>query len=613
MRKQRQNDEINNIDNNGNNDDNVDDGIICIEEEDEQEEEDEKEIENKIRNIFIKAHTELSSHSTFKNGYHDNHNKISINEFPTVLSGIGAKYAGIVTKAAKATIDGIGENTYSKTIIYYQISHIDPNVIPSYIGSTTDFHKGMIEHKSQCNNKNSMQYNFPVYQYIRSHGGWDNWKTLKLEDYSYNTKIEKYNRKAYWIKTLNATLTRQKTGNFVKFEDLKAYHLNYKEKNRVRINERDKTKFQCACGGKYTYNGKSKHIKTELHQEWLKTQNVAKAANGNKFDIPVVEEHQKPIKNFAPLKNQRRNDDRINNNEDNHDDGIEDDIEEHDEQKEEVRTQNQYKIRNNTEYYAVKNSEKIDGNFQCACGGKYTHKTKLRHTKTKLHQEWLKTQNDDIVAKAANVTIDAIGENIEKYSKAVVTYYQISHIDPNVIPSYIGYTNDFHSRKLQHKKVCNKQNTKDYNYPVYQYIRSNGGWNNWQMLKIEDYSYNSYAKKEIYNRKLYWVERYNATLNKFKPGNFIKYGDMKIYKSNYKIENKEKIKISQSNYYAEKKVKLIKYNTDYRVKNSEKLKSKFQCACGGKYTHLHKAVHIKSKLHQDWLKTQNDENESTDA
>ena len=105
---------------------------------------------------------------------------------------------------------------------------------------------------------------------------------------------------------------------------------------------------------------------------------------------------------------------------------------------------------------------------------------------------------------------------------------------------------------------------------------------------------------------------------------------IKEYQTEYQAENKEKIKEYQADYYqanieqikeyyqdnkekikeyqTENKEKIKEYQSEYRVENRDKIKQtaskKFDCPCGGKYTGAHKADHNKSKRHQNWLKTQ---------
>ena len=48
---------------------------------------------------------------------------------------------------------------------------------------------------------------------------------------------------------------------------------------------------------------------------------------------------------------------------------------------------------NYTADYYQNNKKKLKEKFVCPCGGKYTHHHKTHHTKTKIHQDWLKSSN----------------------------------------------------------------------------------------------------------------------------------------------------------------------------------------------------------------------------
>ena len=84
----------------------------------------------------------------------------------------------------------------------------------------------------------------------------------------------------------------------------------------------------------------------------------------------------------------------------------------------------------------------------------------------------------------------------------------------------------------------------------------------------------------------------------------------------YIEDNKEKIKQYQKHYYQDNKEQIAakskqyrdnnpEYYKQYRVNNKDKLKAhrsrKYQCECGGKFTHSHKAEHMKSKKHQAFI------------
>ena len=100
--------------------------------------------------------------------------------------------------------------------------------------------------------------------------------------------------------------------------------------------------------------------------------------------------------------------------------------------------------------------------------------------------------------------------------------------------------------------------------------------------------------------KEYQSEHYQA--NKEQKAEWYQDNKEKVKEKNkeYKAENKEKIKEQKKEYRAENKDKI----KERYQENKETLSKKFNCPCGGKYTHANKSTHNKSKLHQNWLKTQ---------
>jgi hypothetical protein len=52
-------------------------------------------------------------------------------------------------------------------------------------------------------------------------------------------------------------------------DDNKANMKKYYEDNKNKIVARMQMKFDCKCGGKYTYNNKGGHVKSERHQKYL--------------------------------------------------------------------------------------------------------------------------------------------------------------------------------------------------------------------------------------------------------------------------------------------------------------------------------------------------------
>jgi hypothetical protein len=202
----------------------------------------------------------------------------------------------------------------------------------------------------------------------------------------------------------------------------------------------------------------------------------------------------------------------------------------------------------------------------------------------------------------------------------IFSYYKIVSKDENIKEIYIGKTTNFKNRIRRHKSNCNNENGSHYNLKVYQYIRENGGWDNFDMIEIEK---GEYDKKDSAIRERYYIEKLNANLNSEIPSRTLqewKEVFQKIYNQEYYQKNIEKIKEKNKDnieYY-----KLWNYNKyhnniekerqrvkDYYDKNREIINQKVKdyrdenresilCECGGKYQLYSKARHLKTKKHQ---------------
>ncbi len=116
------------------------------------------------------------------------------------------------------------------------------------------------------------------------------------------------------------------------------------------------------------------------------------------------------------------------------------------------------------------------------------------------------------------------------YSKTII--YRIVCKDPTITDCYVGSTTDFKNRKRTHKATCNCDKSRDYNHNIYQFIRNNGGWNNFDMIEVE--KYNAMNHLDQLKRERYWLEFYKATLNKTIPSR-----TEPEYRKKYREENKE--------------------------------------------------------------------------
>ena len=69
------------------------------------------------------------------------------------------------------------------------------------------------------------------------------------------------------------------------------------------------------------------------------------------------------------------------------------------------------------------------------------------------------------------------------YSNTII--YKIVCKNPNINDVYVGHTTNFIQRKYSHKIACNSITN---NIKIYNIIRENGGWDNWDMIEIAKYN-----------------------------------------------------------------------------------------------------------------------------
>jgi hypothetical protein len=178
---------------------------------------------------------------------------------------------------------------------------------------------------------------------------------------------------------------------------------------------------------------------------------------------------------------------------------------------------------------------------------------------------------------------------IMDYSKTII--YKLCCNDINITDIYIGHTTNFTKRKNSHKRNTYNENDKKYNIKVYQFIRKNGGWDNWSMIMVEEYSCNSKLEAEKREREL--IEELKASLNCIIPTR---------NKKEYYQDKKEHVKIVHKKYYINNNDKLKEKYKEYYENNKEIFKVKYNCECGGCYTLKNKNIHFKTKIHQDYIK-----------
>jgi len=132
------------------------------------------------------------------------------------------------------------------------------------------------------------------------------------------------------------------------------------------------------------------------------------------------------------------------------------------------------------------------------------------------------------------------------YFKTVI--YKIVCIDLEIGDCYVGSTTDFRKRKNQHKTHCGTKNLK-----LYQFINSNGGWDNWDMIEIEKFP--CMDSNEQRRRERYWIEELKAELNIRRAITTIEEDKIKNRNNckKYNIINAEKLKLYRHEYYLKHK------------------------------------------------------------
>ena len=152
------------------------------------------------------------------------------------------------------------------------------------------------------------------------------------------------------------------------------------------------------------------------------------------------------------------------------------------------------------------------------------------------------------------------------YSKT--HFYKIICNDLNISDCYVGHTVDFRKRKNHHKTTCNNEKDTNHNLILYQFIRENGGWDNWEMINIETRSCKDSLEAKRIERE--FVETMKATLNTIRP--IATPEEVKEMKKNHYEENKETQLAKQKQRYEDNKEIILERNKKWRDEHKEQQK-----------------------------------------
>ena len=193
-----------------------------------------------------------------------------------------------------AALSKEAKNDYSNTVIY-KLRSKNPLIKDFYIGHSKDFHYRQIAHRSTCNNVNSEGHNTPVYIFIRENGGYDNWDFEILETANLKNIDEAETLERDWIEKLEPSLNIQlpaqtpeeKAENYRECDRIRhkkrredpEFRKKEAEANKKRSQDPEvkkkvaatkKEQITCVCGAIHTRGGKSQHLKSEKHNEFVK-------------------------------------------------------------------------------------------------------------------------------------------------------------------------------------------------------------------------------------------------------------------------------------------------------------------------------------------------------
>jgi len=131
---------------------------------------------------------------------------------------------------------------------------------------------------------------------------------------------------------------------------------------------------------------------------------------------------------------------------------------------------------------------------------------------------------------------------------------------------------------------------------IYSCMAENGGWDCWQMVLIEQRSFET--KLEAHRHERFYFEQLNADISM--NTNYPQRDAAEYVKA-----NKAAIAAYQQDYRETNKADLVAYKIVYRETNKDAIAArenvKHGCVCGGRYTAKHLSRHMKTNKHTAYI------------
>jgi hypothetical protein len=159
-----------------------------------------------------------------------------------------------------------GKRDYSQGTIY-KLCCLDTNVLEVYVGSTLCFYRRKYFHKYACTAPGHKYYNLRVYQFIRAHGGWDNWEMVQIEAYPATNKRDLECRERDCMERFSVTLNGKLPAR--REETMAEYKKNYQLKNKQKLAAHASEMIHCSCGASFQRSFMVGHSLTARHKRSL--------------------------------------------------------------------------------------------------------------------------------------------------------------------------------------------------------------------------------------------------------------------------------------------------------------------------------------------------------
>ena len=140
---------------------------------------------------------------------------------------------------------------------------------------------------------------------------------------------------------------------------------------------------------------------------------------------------------------------------------------------------------------------------------------------------------------------------------------------------YIGSTTNLKSRKWDHKKRYTQPYRYGHKLKLYETMRNNGGWDNFEFSPIEELI--GVTKVQAHIREQFWIDYYKPNLNSYNAF---------TERKKYMEDNKERFKAKNKINYENNKDEI-----------NAKRKVKYTCICGRTIRKDEKTRHDQCKFH----------------